>query len=360
MTLLIFLVVLSILIFVHELGHFWMARRSGIKVEEFGFGFPPKIWSKKFGETIYSINALPVGGFVKLYGEDESVDKDIPHAFYHKGKLARARIVVAGVLMNFLLAVLCFGIISWVVGVPRQTEDVRIVGVAENSPAFEEGLRDGDVVISVDGQRVAKTDVFTNVVKNKGGQEIALKIKRDGVEIDTKVTPRASPPEGEGPLGVLVSSVETFYPPFWQRPFVSFWEGLKEAIFWAQTTVLAVVGTIAQLTRGTPPEGIAGPVGIFQITGVVARQGILPLLSFVGILSINLAVLNILPFPALDGGRLLFIIVETIFGRRVLPKFERMAHTIGMIVLLILILLVTLSDVRRLLSGGFDFLQNPQ
>ncbi len=360
MTLLIFLIVLSVLIFVHELGHFWMARRSGIKVEEFGFGFPPKIWSKKFGETLYSINLLPIGGFVKLYGEDESVDKDIPRAFYHKGKLARARVVVAGVLMNFLLAVLCFGIISWVIGVLRQTEDIRIIGVAPNSPAEDVGLRDGDVVISVDGQRLAKTDEFTSFIKDKVGKELLVNIKRGKEELSVKATPRTNPPEGEGALGVVVSSVELVHPPLWQRPFISLWEGLKESVFWVGTTMGAVVSTITQLTKGAAPEGIAGPIGIFQITGVVARQGALALLSFVGILSINLAVLNILPFPALDGGRLLFIGVETLFGRRVLPKFERMAHTIGMIVLLILILLVTLSDVRRLLSGGFDFLKTPQ
>lgn len=360
MTLLIFLIVLSILIFVHELGHFWMARRAGIKVEEFGFGFPPRVWAKRRGETTYSINALPIGGFVKLYGEDSAVDKDIPSAFYHKGRLTRAMVVVAGVFMNFLLAVLCFGIISWVIGVPRERGDVRIIGVAQDSPAFQGGLKDGDIVVSVDGQRVSKTDEFTNVVKSKSGKEVALQVKRDGTEAGIKVIPRASPPEGEGPLGVVVSGVEMVHPPLFQRPFVAFWEGLKESVFWAKTTVLAAGGAIAQLAKGGAPEGIAGPIGIFQITGAVARQGILALLSFVGILSINLAVLNILPFPALDGGRLLFIGVETLFGRRVLPKFERMAHTVGMVILLILILLVTLSDVRRLLSGGFDFLQNPQ
>ncbi|MAG59519.1 hypothetical protein CMO96_01890 [Candidatus Woesebacteria bacterium] len=351
MTLLIFVVLLSILVFVHELGHYLAARRAGIKVEEFGFGFPPRVWSKKIGETLFSINLIPIGGFVRLYGEDESVVKDKERAFYHKGKLARVSIVIAGVVMNILLAVAAFSILVWVTGIPKETGKVQILEVAEGSPAAIAGIQKDDIVVSVEGQSVYETNVFVELVGQSGDAETSLVIERgDGQEVILGVTPRSDPPEGEGALGVVISSVEMIQPPIWQRPFVSVWYGAGEAIFWVKTVAVAVATSVSQLIHGETPQ-VTGPVGIFQMTGAVARQGIFALISFAGIISINLAVLNILPIPALDGGRLLFIIVETIFGRRVVPAVERYAHAGGMVLLLFLILAVTVMDVRRLLGG---------
>lgn len=356
MTLVVFLIVLSILIFVHELGHFWAARRNGVKVEEFGFGFPPRVWGKKIGETIYSINLLPIGGFVRLYGEDESVQEEKQRSFYYQNKLTRASVIVAGVLMNFLLAVLAFSVISWAIGVPKQTDEVKVVAVAENSPAAEIGLREGDTVIAVDGQKISSTEGFIEIINNKKGEGIKLAVKRDGEAKIISVTPREDPPRGEGALGVAITSTELVKPPLWQRPFVSVWNGFKEAVGWMITVFVAIGTTIYQAIRGVPPKDLAGPVGIFQITGQAAQQGALAITSFVGILSVNLAVLNILPFPALDGGRLLFIIFEGISGRRVTPRFERATHAVGMIILLLLLLLITVQDIGRLFTGGFNLL----
>lgn len=353
MTLLLFLIIISILVFVHELGHFLVAKWAGIKVEEFGLGFPPKIFSKKIGETIYSINALPIGGFVRLYGEDKSVDKEKSRAFYYKSKEARAAVTVAGVVMNFLLAVLVFSALSWTTGVPEQTGRVKVEAVVPGTPADQAGLRESDVILGADGQTFKRTEEFTDFVNRNKGQEIALDVSKRGTDMTEKlvIVPRTDPPEGEGSLGVVVSSKKLVDPPLWQKPVLSLWQGTQETWFWAKTTVLGVGGAIVQAIQGKAPDGIAGPVGIFQITGGVCSIGPFNCLTFLAILSVNLGVLNIAPFPALDGGRLLFIIVEAIFGRRVLPTFERYAHVVGLIVLLFLIALVTYRDILRLISG---------
>lgn len=330
-----------------------IAKWSGIKVEEFGLGFPPRIFSKKRGETTYSINALPIGGFVRLYGEDTTVEKDKNRSFYHKSRMVRAGVTVAGVIMNFLLAVLVFSILSWVSGVPKETGKVRVLEIAPGSPARQAELKENDVVLKVDGIPISTTKEFVDLVNKRKGIETEIEIEKvEGQAITVKMTPRSDPPKGEGSLGVVVSTLELVKPPLWQRPFVSIVEGTKEAVFWIKTTAVGLWGALSQAIRGVPPEGIAGPVGIFQITGGVARSGILATLSFLGILSVNLAVLNIAPFPALDGGRLLFIIIEAIFGRRVVPAFERYAHMAGMVILLALIILVTFRDVTRIFSGA--------
>src|SRR3989344_564438 len=352
MTLLIFIIVLSILVFVHELGHFLAARRAGIRVDEFGFGFPPRVWGKKIGETIYSINALPVGGFVRLHGEDEAVAEDKERAYFFQGKFTRFLVVVAGVLMNFLLSILAFSIISWHSGVPQETGRVKVNAVATGSPAEAADIQNGDVIVAVDGKQVVNSDEFIQEVGTKRGKEVELTLLKSNQETQKVSTvPRENPPVGEGALGVTFSSKEFVKPPLYKRPFVSIREGVKEAVFWVQTTVGGLATVVSQVIQGQKPEGIAGPIGIFQITGSVAKEGLLPLISLIGILSVNLAVLNILPIPALDGGRLLFIIVEAFFGRKVLPVFEKAAHAVGMILLLLLLILVTLQDLSRIIGG---------
>lgn len=356
MTLLIFLIVLSILIFVHELGHFLAAKWSGVKVEEFGFGFPPRVWGKKVGETLYSVNALPIGGFVKLYGEDEDVAKDNHRAFFAKSKIRRTLIITAGVLMNFLLAVVIFSGLFFVQGIP-QPPKVQIVEVVQESPAESSGIKAGDIVLSVGGQDVDSIEGFVDKINNNKGEETQITLLRGGQEVTVSAVPRQDPPEGEGALGVALAPKVAFVKPPWpQRPFIALASGFNQTVFWVKTTVTAIVDTIAKAIAGQPPKDLAGPVGIYQITAGVSRIGFAALATFVAILSVNLAVLNIIPFPALDGGRLLFIGIEAIFGRRVLPTFERWAHMVGMIILLLLILLITINDINRLISGGFNFL----
>ncbi|MEJ2348016.1 MAG: M50 family metallopeptidase, partial [Patescibacteria group bacterium] len=352
-----FLIVLSILILVHEFGHYWAAKRAGVLVEEFGIGYPPRIFGKKIGETIYSINLLPFGGFVRLHGEmgEEGVTQP-NRAFVNKSKKARATITLAGVFMNFLLAILAFAIVYSFSGVSRETNDVRVVEVVPGSPAQTAKILVGDIVRKVDGKEITSVSEFVELIDAKKGERATLEIERisGGEKVFPKIniTPRENPPEDEGPLGIVITSVEVYYPPVWQRPFVGIYYGVKEAIFWGGTLVKGFAGLIKNLFVGEVPKDVAGPVGIFALTSRAAEYGILPLINFVGILSINLMILNILPFPALDGGRLLFIGIESITRKRVLPKVEATIHTVGMVILILLLLAVTVQDVRRLISNG--------
>ncbi|MDP3955571.1 MAG: M50 family metallopeptidase [bacterium] len=357
LTAIVFLLILSILVFVHELGHFLVAKKAGIKVEEFGFGLPPRVWGKKVGETIYSINALPIGGFVRLYGEDEAAKgkkEDNNRQFLYKSKKIRAAVTVAGVVMNFLLAVVIFSAIYTKIGIPTETDQVMVVGVTSGSPAQNADLRENDIVLAVDGQTITASREFIDIAGEKAGSEIVLEVSREGQRKSVQVVPRENPPEGEGPLGVAISTLEMKFYPFWEMPIRGAVQGVKESLAWAGLIVGSLGEMVYQLVvAGQVPKDVTGPVGIFQITGQAAQMGWLPVLQLLAIISVNLAIVNILPIPALDGGRLLFIGIEAISGRRVRTKFESYAHQIGMVVLLLLILLVTISDVRRIF-GGFD------
>jgi len=349
--------VLSFLILVHELGHFIAAKKSGVYVEEFGIGLPPRIFGKKIGETIYSINALPFGGFVKLHGENsEEAIKYPKRSFLKKSKKTRIFIITAGVLMNFFVGILAFSITYSFSGIPRSTDEVKVVEVVSGSPAQISGVLVGDIVKKVDEINVSDTSEFISLVNEKLDQKVLVEIERTiGEESETKkirITPRANPPENEGPLGVIITSTETYYPPIWKRPFIGVYYGFKEAIFWGITIFQGLYSMIVGLFSGKVPQDVSGPVGIFAITTEAAKYGILSLINFIGIFSVNLAILNIIPFPALDGGRVLFIAIETIIGKKVLPKVENLAHSIGMIFLLILLIVLTARDIQRLITVG--------
>lgn len=356
-SILVFLLVLSILILVHEAGHFLVARRAGVWVEEFGLGLPPRLFGKKIGETIYSINLLPIGGFVRLHGENGETGITKPdRAFINKGKRVRTRIVLAGVFMNFLLAILAFSVVYSFSGIPRETKDVKVIEVVAGSPAQTGQVLVGDIVRKVQDRQITSVAKFVEIVEVNKGKRISLEVERIRGDEKTfekiSLTPRESPPEDEGPLGVIITSTEIYHPPVWQRPFVGVYYGFREALFWGGTVFAGFVKIIADLFRGLPPKGLAGPVGIFAITSQVAGIGALAVVNFVGILSVNLAILNAIPFPALDGGRLLFIGIESVFGRRILPRVEAIIHTVGMIILLMLILAITAHDIQRLISAG--------
>jgi len=350
LTLVIFLIVLSILIFAHEFGHFIVAKRAGVRVEEFGIGYPPRIWGKKIGETIYSLNALPFGGFVKLYGEElaEKV-KEKKEAFWAKSKKTKTAVICAGVLANFILAIVVFSIVYSVVGIPTRTGQVGIVGIAPDSPADKFGLAEEDLILAVDNQNVADLDHFIELIDEKKGNSVSILVEREKENLVFSLAPRESPPEGEGPLGVVVSDMEMVHYPVWQMPFRGAVEGLKEAFAWTSLVVGGLGKMITDLlTQGVVPKDIAGPLGILQITGGVAQSGILAVLQFIGVLSVNLAVINILPFPALDGGKLVFVAYEAITRRRPKPALERWVNAAGMAILIFLISLVTINDIVRI------------
>lgn len=352
-SILVFLLVLSILVLVHELGHFIVARKMGILVEEFGFGLPPRVFGKKIGETLYSINLLPFGGFVKLHGESTEEGVSFPkRAFLNKSKKVRASVVIAGVIMNFILGVAAFAIVYSFLGIPKETNKVKVVEIAPGSPAQTAGILVGDTVVSVDKKEVTTVDGFVSLVEEKKGERTTLELKRDSETKTISITPRETPPENEGPLGVVITTTEIYFPPYWQRPFIGVYYGFNEAIIWGGRIVGGFAGIFKDLFVGVAPKDIAGPVGIFAITTQAAKGGLLELISFIGILSVNLAILNIIPFPALDGGRLLFIGIETVLGRKVLPRIEAIAHTIGMVVLLLALLAITAHDIQSLIKAG--------
>lgn len=358
LSLLVFFLILSVLVLAHELGHYLAAKKAGIRVEEFGFGYPPRIWSKKRGETVWSINAIPFGGFVRLYGEElEEIPQKMPakktqainRAFWAKSKKARSGVILAGVLANFFLAIVCFSVVYSFSGIPTQTNQVRIVAIAPDSPAQLIGLKEEDLVLMVDQEKVTGLDQFVALVEKNKGREIILEVRRDQEELTFLLTPRQDPPGEEGALGVVVSNIEMKKYPFWQMPFRGAVEGFKEAWGWGGLILQSLKKMVLDLLfLGAVPRDIAGPVGIFQISAGVARAGILNILQFLGILSVNLAIINVLPLPALDGGRLIFVVYEAIARRRPKPKIEHWVNLVGMAFLLILIVLITVNDLNRI------------
>lgn len=368
--LLIFLVGLSVLVLVHEFGHFLAAKRVGIKVEEFGLGFPPKVFKWRRGETEYSINALPFGGFVRLYGEEHSVKKEKNRSFYHQSRDVRTSVIVAGVVMNLLLAIVVFTGLYSILGVPTQTkQSVVITYIFPDSPAQAAEVQPLDRIDSIAGEKVTDIEQVKGLTDKNKGREIEYVLERSELiflanevfeqgerqKVAVRVTPRETPPENQGPVGIgldelTITNTRTY--PWYEMPYRATVAGLGQS-FKFTGDILKGLGSMLQrlVVRGEVPKDIAGPVGIFQITSVAASAGgVLTLLSLLGVLSINLAVLNILPFPALDGGRLVFIIMETIFRRRVFPHYEQIAHQVGMALLIGLILLITFADIRRIIG----------
>lgn len=352
-TIIVFVLILGILVFIHELGHFTVAKKLGIRVEEFGFGLPPRIWGKKKGETIYSINALPIGGFVRLAGEDpdEISQKLTPtekrRLFWARSKKERAAVLLAGVTMNFLLAV---AIISFIFtqGVYVPTDRVHIEKVIADSPAETAGIKEKDEVISFAGKTIANSEELIQITKENAGKEVILEVDRNGQPFSFTLTPRVDPPADQGPLGIVISNLEERKYPWYQAPFYGTIEALKMSYI-----MLATFGSLVWrlVTFQAINVDVAGPIGIAQATGQAVQVGANAVLQLMGILSLNLAIVNLLPIPALDGGRLMFVILEKFLGRRVKPRAELIAHQIGMAFLLALILLITVNDVLRILRG---------
>ncbi|MBI3577051.1 RIP metalloprotease RseP [Candidatus Gottesmanbacteria bacterium] len=350
LTVLTFFLVLSILVFIHELGHFLAAKYFGVGVEEFGFGLPPRIIGKKIKGTMYSLNWLPIGGFVKLAGEDDDESQKVKGKrqkfgkfFWARSKKERAVILIAGVFMNFVLAV---GITTFLIhqGVNEPAGRVHVEKVQPGTPAQKAGLEPGDIIQSF---HTAK-DLIDDTKKH-AGQKVTLTVLRDGKELTLSLTPRKDPPPGEGAMGVVISDLEKKTYPLSEAP----WKAIQINLERARDMLVSLGSTLWRLVTLQPLRAeVAGPIGIAQVTGEAVKFGFKAVLELMSILSLNLAVLNILPFPALDGGRLAFVFVEKLIGRKIRPAFERSTHQIGMIILFILILLVSLNDILRLARGG--------
>lgn len=344
-TVIAFLGILAVLIIAHEFGHYITAKAAGVTVEEVGIGFPPRLLSFKGGGTIYSLNAIPLGGFVKMAGEEDS---KVAGSLASKSIPARLLTLSAGSLMNLLLPLLLFSV-AFMVPHNIVYGQVQVDEVAANSPAARAGIVAGDSILEINGKQVNSVGDVQRGIQLNLGQPVALLIRHsdDTVE-EVRAVPRWQPPEGEGAIGVAVRTVS----PTVVRQSYPFWQaipmGVRECI---DTFVLFKNGIISMII-GSVPTTLAGPVGIAQLTGEVAQAGFSPLLEFAAFLSINLAIINLLPLPALDGGRIAFVLLEAVRrGKRVSARVEGMIHMAGFAMLITFLVLITYQDIIRIVSG---------
>ncbi|KPJ85539.1 hypothetical protein AMJ57_02770 [Parcubacteria bacterium SG8_24] len=353
-TVIIFILVLSLVVFVHELGHFVSAKRLGLKVEEFGFGFPPRIAGFERRGTIYSVNWIPIGGFVKIKGETGEQAGD-PDSFGSRPVWQRAVIISAGVIMNFVLAWFLLSA-GYLVGLPRvideglpsyavtREEKLQIVSVLDGSPAERAELRVGDVVSAVDGTPVVSSSDFGGYTAEREGQVMILTVRRGQESLEQEVTAEYLEEVGRPAIGVAMLKTGLVSFPLWAAPI----EGAGATYAFTREITVAIGTLIRDVFRAEEVSiDFSGPVGIAVITGEVARLGFRHLLQFTALLSINLGIINVLPIPALDGGRLLFLAAERIRGRAVDWRIEATAHNIGFALLMLLVIVVTYRDMVR-------------
>ncbi len=365
MTILIFIAVLVVLILVHELGHFLAAKYFGIKVDEFGIGFPPKILKMfRWGETDFTLNAIPFGGFVKIFGEnpdEESISgEESQRSFVNKPRWIQAIVLLAGVFFNFLLAWLLFSV-GFMMGAPAidnqfsdkyfEPETVLIIGVMKNSPADDSGLVSRDQIVQVafeDKILIApSTTEFTEFIDLYVDQEIKLSVLRDGQISDFVVVPTQGIFGDSVGIGIEFRTTGSVTFPF----FVAVSEGFIFSVELTKMIVVAFADFISQIVqREANMEQIAGPVGIVSMVGEAADLGIVHLLWFTAIISLHLTIINLLPFPALDGGRLLFVAIESMIRRPINPKITNALNAIGFILLILLMILVTINDIGNIIS----------
>jgi regulator of sigma E protease len=344
-TVVVFLVVLAIIIIVHELGHFGTAKAFGIKVEEFGVGFPPRLLSFTRGETRYSLNAIPLGGFTKMAGEE---DPEVPRSLASRSKGVRILVLGAGSLMNAILPILLLSV-AFMIPYDVIVGEVYVADVRPDSPAYQAGIEVGDVITGIDNHEIRNISDLQSSIQLNLGKEIAVNIRHsDTTTEEVWLVPRwrASPEEGAiGVLGRIKNPkiVRESYP-VWQAVPMGFTECLE--------TYVRFKNVMQQLLIGAIEPQITGPVGIAQVTGEIAQYGIVPLLQWSAFLSMNLAVLNLFPIPGLDGGRIVFVLLEWVRGgRRITPKTEGLVHLIGFALLLAVVVYFTYFDILRIISG---------
>lgn len=348
MQIIVFVLMLSFLVLIHEIGHYVVAKFFKMRVDEFGIGLPPRAKGlfTKWG-TLFSLNWIPLGGFVKLYGEDpdDEIQSKDPQAFFNKPIFQRASVLLAGVFMNFVLGVLAFGVVYTYLGIPTKTDKVFVVDVAKDSPAEIVQIKSKDEILGF-----KNVEDFVKKIDASKGSIVKLEIQNAaGVKRLVEVTPRVNPPQGQGGLGVSLSDIEMKMYPVWERPFRGVVVGLKEAWSWGVEIASGLGGVLWGIVTGKGlPKDMAGPVGIYQVSKQAYQFGWIAVVQFMAILSINLAILNIMPFPALDGGRLFFLLVEIVIGKRWKNKFEGYVHTVGMVLLLTLMAVVTVRDIIKL------------
>jgi len=345
------LIGLGILIIIHELGHFLFAKKTGVGVLTFSVGFGPKLWARKIGETEYALSVFPLGGYVKMVGEDpgeEVQEIDVQRSFSHQGLAKRVAIVAAGPVFNLLLAVVIFIWIFLSYGVPVLT--TRVGGVEPDSPAALAGIEKGDRIVGVDGQAVKKWEELSSRIKQSQGKALKVRIHRDDRELEITVQPARREGRnifGEKQEGWAIGiasevSIEKSNPGL----------ALGQAFYkTGEYSVLTLVALLKMIKGEVSPKNLGGPLLIAQMAGQQAREGLGSFLFFVAILSVNLGVLNLLPIPVLDGGHLLFFLLEWILGRPVELKQRERAQQVGVFILILVMIYAFYNDIARFFEG---------
>ncbi len=344
------------LMIIHEFGHFIIAKKFGVRVDEFGIGYPPRIFGKKIGETIYSINLLPLGAFVRIYGEEGGADDY--RSFMHLKIWRRVLIVTGGVAAFWITAIVIFSVVfAMGADLPVGDQDVqgltnaqvKVIAVSQDSPASQAGLKSGDTLLQIESIKINKIKDFQDFTKTHAGEQIKITVQRQGKTFDVALSPRVNPPQGQGAVGVGLERMATLIKkyPFYQAP-------IQGAIYTWQTTANALKGLYqvsANLVSGKgAPQGaeFAGPLGITVFLANAASYGAGFFLYFIGLISVFIAIFNLFPIPALDGGKLIFLLIEKIKGKPVSAKIEQNITVVFFIILIALSIFITIKfDIPR-------------
>ncbi len=362
LTILIVIISLILLMSLHELGHFLLAKKFGIAIEEFGVGYPPRIWGKKIKGTIYSINWLPLGAFVKILGEDDNTEKS-KGSFASKPIWQRVLVLLGGVVSFWVIAFLIISFLAGFSGVPTSVPDsfsgsgkemprVQIFSVAKNSPAEMAGIKAGDTIQELriknqeSGISTNKVVEIQTFIGNHKGEEISFSLQRGDKTLEVSATPRVSPPKGEGAMGVALVRVANMQVAWYKSP----WIGLKITALQTKEIPIQWYEIIKKKINKekTPEVQFIGPVGLGHIMTQAMQQGAGNYFMLVAIISIYLAFFNLLPIPALDGGRLLFLVIEAIKRKPVKPEVEQKITAVFFVALILIGLVFTFQDIRRL------------
>jgi regulator of sigma E protease len=338
-----FSVILVVLVVAHEFAHFITAKSRGVKVNEFGIGFPPRIWGIKRGETLYSINALPLGGFVKLSGEE---DPKAERSLASKGYGTRILVLASGSLMNLVLPLL-IAALAFVIPHNNYFPTQTITEVVADSPAQQAGLQAGDTILAINGVTVTDYTQIQQAIRSSPNKEISLSIQRaGGTQTTINLVPKLDSATGYGMIGIRPGERVV-------RESLPIWTAIPKGASYWWGTLVAYKDAIAQWIGGKSSMQVSGIVGMTEVTGQAAKQGLSTLFLWAAFISINLGIVNILPLPALDGGRIFFVFLEMIRGgRRISPRTEGLIHGIGFLLLIGLMLLLVFSDVTKLVTTG--------
>ncbi len=342
-TTILFILVLLLVVVIHEAGHFFAAKQMGMRVSEFAFGFKPKLFGWTKGETTYSINAIPLGGYVSIDGENGDEVTADPRLFTNKSKAAQAWVLFAGPMMNIVLAIVLLSL-SYMIGYgDGKTNSLVVLSVNPNSPAFNAGIKEGDKISAISNTENPDVLGFKTGINEGNGNAVDIKVERSKETQTFSVTPTK---DGEDyKIGVSLGELKSQKLGF----FTAIGQGFKDAMTMTRDTVVGFGKIIASIFVDNGTKGsLTGPIGIAKEVGTASGFGFAYLLSFIALISVNLGVLNMFPFPALDGGRLLFLLIEKIKGSRIKPSTGNVINTIGFGLLIVLMVFVTVKDVIKL------------